>query len=363
MLHRTVLPGHARWASFLRRLRFVVIDECHTYRGVFGSHVAQVLRRLRRVCAAYGATPSFVLASATAADPARSASRLTGLPGARGRRGRSPARGNDVRAVGATADRAAGRARRAGAARSRDAEAARLLADLVVEGARTIAFVRSRRGAELTALGAQRHLAEAGRPELADRIAAYRAGYLPKSGARLEDALSSGRLLGVAATNALELGRGHRRPGRGAAGRLSRARCASLWQQAGRAGRAGAESLVVFVARDDPLDTYLVHHPRGAVRPAGRGDCPRSEQPVRARPAAVLRRGGAADRRGELAAVQRPRRTRRCSAVTACSSSRRAAPAPAAAAGTGRHRSGHEADIRGDRRQDRWPWSRTPPAR
>ncbi|MBC7677982.1 MAG: DUF1998 domain-containing protein, partial [Pseudorhodobacter sp.] len=143
--------------------------------------------------------------------------------------------------------------------RSATAEAGDLLADLVVEGARTIAFVRSRRGAESVALGARRALDEAA-PELVGRVAAYRAGYLPEERRVLEKRLQSGDLLGVAATNALELGvdvagldavvlSGW--PGT----------VASVWQQAGRAGRAGQGALAVFVARDDPLDTYLVHHP------------------------------------------------------------------------------------------------------
>ncbi len=144
--------------------------------------------------------------------------------------------------------------------RAAGAEAARLLADLVVEGARTLAFVRSRRGAELTTLTAQRHLAEAGAGALVARIAAYRAGYLPEERRALEAALSSGRLLGVASTNALELGLDVSGLDAvvlaGFPGTL-----ASLWQQAGRAGRSGAAALVLFVARDDPLDTYLVHHP------------------------------------------------------------------------------------------------------
>ncbi|HEX2301827.1 MAG TPA: Zn-binding domain-containing protein, partial [Pseudonocardiaceae bacterium] len=143
--------------------------------------------------------------------------------------------------------------------RSAGAEAARLLADLIVEGARTLVFVRSRRGAELTALGAQRALSAAAAKDLACRVAAYRAGYLPEERRALEAALDSGEVLGLATTNALELGvdiagldavvlAGY--PGTRA----------SFWQQAGRAGRAGAAALVVFVARDDPLDTYLVHH-------------------------------------------------------------------------------------------------------
>ncbi|MBE7189466.1 MAG: DEAD/DEAH box helicase, partial [Jatrophihabitans endophyticus] len=264
MLHRGILPAHARWSSFLRRLQFVVIDECHTYRGLFGSHVAQVLRRLRRVCALYGSEPVFVLASATASDPARSASRLTGLPVVPVGDDASP-RGPrtfalwepplDALAAPQGADEHAAPARRAAGT-----EAARILADLVVEGARTLAFVRSRRGAEFAALGAARHLEEAGLADLAGRVAAYRAGYLPEERRALEAALVSGELLGLASTNALELGldisgldavvlAGY--PGT----------LASLWQQAGRAGRSGAEALVIFVARDDPLDTYLVHHP------------------------------------------------------------------------------------------------------
>ncbi|HZZ50834.1 MAG TPA: DEAD/DEAH box helicase [Pseudonocardia sp.] len=263
MLHRSILPRHAQWGAFLRRLRYVVLDECHTYRGVFGSHVALLLRRLRRLCARYGCSPTFVLASATVADPAESASRLTGLPMAAVTEDSSP-RGPRTVALwepplleelrgenGAPVRRSAG------------AEASRMLADLVVEGARTLAFVRSRAGAEVVALRAARSLAEVD-PELAKRVSAYRAGFLPEERRALERALESGELLGVASTNALELGvdivgldavliAGF--PGTRA----------SFWQQAGRAGRAGRAALVVLVARDDPLDTYLVHHPEALL--------------------------------------------------------------------------------------------------
>jgi DEAD/DEAH box helicase domain-containing protein len=258
MIHRGILPAHARWSGFLRRLRYVVVDECHTYRGIFGSHVAHVLRRLRRVCASYGAYPTFVLASATVAAPAASASRLTGLDVAEVTDDASP-RGGTAFALweppltGLTGERGAPVRRSAGA------ESARLLADLLVEGARTLAFVRSRRGAEIMALTTRRLLADAA-PDLARRVAAYRGGYLPEERRALEAALAKGDLLGVATTNALELGvdiagldavvlAGY--PGT----------LASLWQQAGRAGRGADSALVVFVARDDPLDTYLVHHP------------------------------------------------------------------------------------------------------
>ncbi|WP_408666795.1 DEAD/DEAH box helicase [Jatrophihabitans sp.] len=263
LLHRTLLPQHQRYSGFLRRLRFVVIDECHHYRGLFGSHVSLVLRRLRRLCAAYGAAPVFVLASATSATPGQSASRLVGLPVRTVDSDRSP-RGPRtfalwepplaVRGSSQDAEQPAPIRRAAGS------EAARLLADLVIAGARTLVFTRSRRGAELTALSAKNHLVEAGAAELADRVAAYRGGYLAQERRALERSLTSGELLGVATTNALELGiditgldavvlAGY--PGT----------LASLWQQAGRAGRRGQDALVVFVARDDPLDTYLVNNP------------------------------------------------------------------------------------------------------
>ncbi|WP_199836380.1 DEAD/DEAH box helicase [Streptomyces sp. NRRL F-4489] len=258
MLHRGILPAHPRWSSFLRALRYVVIDECHTYRGVFGSHVAQVIRRLRRVCARYGAEPVFLLASATAAEPSVAASRLTGLPVAEITQDTSP-RGELVFALWEPPLTELHGEQGAPVRRTATAETADLLTDLAVQGVRTVAFVRSRRGAELIALIAQERLAEVDR-SLPGRIAAYRGGYLPEERRALERALHGGELLGLAATTALELGvdvsgldavliAGY--PGTRA----------SLWQQAGRAGRAGQGALAVLVARDDPLDTYLVHHP------------------------------------------------------------------------------------------------------
>jgi len=259
MLHRGVLPRHARWAGFLRRLEFVVVDECHTYRGVFGSHVALLLRRLLRVCERYGRRPTLVLASATVAGPGAFAGRLTG---------------RDVTAVTADGSPSAGRTvalweppllpeltgeNGAPVRRSAGAEAARMLADLVLEGARTLAFVRSRRGAEVTALGAQRVLADVD-PLLVGRVAAYRGGYLPEERRALESALTGGELLGVATTNALELGMDIAGLDAVVVAGFPGTR-ASFWQQAGRAGRAADEALVVLVARDDPMDTYLVHHP------------------------------------------------------------------------------------------------------
>jgi DEAD/DEAH box helicase domain-containing protein len=270
MLHHSILPGHGRWGVFLRRLRYVVIDECHTYRGVFGSHVAHVLRRLRRATARYGASPTFILASATSGDPAGSASRLTGLPVTEITSDASP-RGAVTFAlweppllppsssvsdgVSVSGDLEFEQPIRRSALR----ETADLLTDSVIAGTRTIAFVRSRRGAEVIASTARQSLNEVV-PGLGDRVAAYRGGYLREDRRTIERALLSGELLGLASTNALELGVD-------LSGLDAVLICgypgtrASLWQQAGRAGRAGDEALAVLVARDDPLDTYLVHHP------------------------------------------------------------------------------------------------------
>ncbi|MFF4248210.1 DEAD/DEAH box helicase [Streptomyces sp. NPDC001822] len=258
MLHRGILPSHPRWASFLRALRFVVIDECHTYRGVFGSHVAQVLRRLRRLCARYGSDPVFLLASATAAQPAVAAGRLTGLPVKEVADDASP-RGEMVFALWEPPLTDLHGEKGAPVRRTATAETADLLTDLTIQGVRSVAFVRSRRGAELISVIAKERLAEVDR-SLPGRVAAYRGGYLPEERRALERALHSGELLGLAATTALELGidvsgldavviAGY--PGTRA----------SLWQQAGRAGRSGHGALAVLVARDDPLDTFLVHHP------------------------------------------------------------------------------------------------------
>ena len=258
MLHRGILPGHARWASFLRGLRYVVIDECHTYRGVFGSHVAQVLRRLRRVCARYGAEPVFLLASATAADPAQAAGRLTGLPVAQVTEDTSP-RGELAFALWEPPLTELSGEHGAPVRRTATAECAELLTDLVLQGVRTVAFVRSRRGAELVALIAQERLAEID-ASLPRRVAAYRGGYLAEERRALERDLHSGRLLGLASTSALELGVDISGLDAVLLAGFPGTR-ASLWQQAGRAGRAGQGALAIMVGRDDPLDTYLVHHP------------------------------------------------------------------------------------------------------
>src|ERR1700758_4936417 len=263
MIHLSILRNHARWAVLLRNLRFVIVDECHYYRGVFGSNVAMVLRRLLRLCERYSARPdsqpTVIFASATTDAPGATAAELIGLPveeviddgspqGARTVALWEPALRADLTGEnGAPVRRSAG------------AEAARVMADLIAEGAQTLTFVRSRRSAELTALGARARLEDIA-PDLAQTVASYRAGYLAEDRTALERALAEGRLRGLATTNALELGvdiagldavvlAGF--PGT----------VASFWQQAGRSGRRGQGALVVLIARDDPLDTYLVHNP------------------------------------------------------------------------------------------------------
>jgi DEAD/DEAH box helicase domain-containing protein len=263
MLHRSLLPLHGRWSAFLRRLSYVVVDECHTYRGVFGSHVALLLRRLLRVARRYGATPTIVLASATVARPAEFAGALTGRDVTAVVEDGSPSAGRTVALWEPPLLPELGGENGAPVRRPASTESARMLADLVVEGARSLAFVRSRRGAETTALSAQRLVADVD-PDLVGRVAAYRGGYLPEERRALESALVRGELLGVATTNALELGVDISGLDAVVVAGFPGTR-ASFWQQAGRAGRAGDEALVVLVARDDPMDTYLVHHPHALL--------------------------------------------------------------------------------------------------
>lgn len=262
MIHLSLLRNHARWAVFLRNLRYVVVDECHYYRGIFGSNVAMVLRRLLRLCVRYSpdqSMPTVIFASATTAAPGQTASELIGQTVVEVAEDGSPQGARTVALwepplledlVGENG---------APVRRSAGAEAASVMADLVAEGARMLTFVRSRRGAELTALGARARLEEIA-PDLADRVASYRAGYLAEDRRELERALADGQLRGLATTNALELGVDIAGLDAvvlaGFPGTVT-----SFWQQAGRSGRRGQSALIVLIARDDPLDTYLVHHP------------------------------------------------------------------------------------------------------
>ncbi|MBI2710805.1 MAG: DEAD/DEAH box helicase [Actinobacteria bacterium] len=251
MLHCGLLPHHDRWATFLMRLRFVVLDELHTLRGIFGTHVAHVLRRLRRLCHRYGSSPTFVFTSATIGEPARLASALCGLPvtavvddgSPRGER--RVALWNPPLLDASTGSRVPAHRLTAG-----------LVADLVEEGHRTIAFCRSRRGTEIVAADVQRRLP----PHLARAVRPYRGGYLPSERREIEAELFGGRLRAVVATTALELGVD--------VGGLDACvldgfpgTIASFWQQAGRAGRERQTSLAVLVAGEDALDQYLCAHP------------------------------------------------------------------------------------------------------
>ncbi|MCW1249690.1 DEAD/DEAH box helicase [Acaricomes phytoseiuli] len=258
MLHIGILPNHAWWASFLRRLRYVVIDEVHSYRGVFGSHVSAVLRRLRRICQSYGSQPVFCGASATVALPAEGFSRLVGAPAVAVTEDASP-RGETTVAFWEPQLSEFRGENGAPERRSSIAETSALLADLVAARVRTLAFIRSRRGAEAIAGNARRLLAEVDN-SLTGRVAAYRSGYLPEERRELEKRLRIGSLLGVASTPALELGIDVSGLDAVLVAGWPGTR-ASLFQQIGRAGRAGQDALAALIASDDPLDTYLVNHP------------------------------------------------------------------------------------------------------
>ena len=252
MLHLSLLPDHARWADFLFRLSIVVVDEAHVCRGVFGSHVSMVLRRLQRLVAHYGGSPRWCLASATVGNPGELATRLTGRSFEEIVEDSSP-RGHKLFALWnpPIVDEDTGQRR------SALSEAAWLMGRLADGDIRTIGFTRSRRAAELLAEFARREVAEAAARE---RIKSYRAGYLAEDRRRIERELADGDLLAIASTSALELGID--------IGSLDAAILtgypgtrASMWQQVGRAGRRDDDALAILVAQDDPLDQYLVHHP------------------------------------------------------------------------------------------------------
>jgi DEAD/DEAH box helicase domain-containing protein len=254
MLHVGILPNHAAWAELFANLAVVVIDEAHVYRGVFGSHVGGVLRRLRRIAAAYGTDPVFLLTSATIANPVELAERLTGL--------------QDVQLIDADGSPTPRRKIAVwnppltdevlGTRRSALAEAADLLARLARDGARTICFMKSRKGVEVLSRLVKQDLEDSD-PELAEQVQPYRAGYTPQQRRELERQLVRGELRTVITTDALELGID--------IGELDAAvvvtfpgTVASLRQMWGRAGRRG-RGLAMYVAGEDALDQFFCRHP------------------------------------------------------------------------------------------------------
>jgi DEAD/DEAH box helicase domain-containing protein len=254
MLHVSILPQHFRWRNFLQRLRFVIVDEMHVYRGVFGSNVANVLRRLRRLCRFHRADPIFICTSATIANPDEFARRLIGTPVTVIDDDGSP---SSPRWFGLWNPPLLDRA--GSARRSALSEATSMFVDLVLQDVRTIAFTKSRKVTELISRYATSRLREEA-PQVAGRISPYRAGYLPDDRRAIERRLFDGDLVGVVSTSALELGID--------VGGLDAAilvgfpgTIASLWQRAGRAGRGADPSLAVLIAQDDALDQYLMRHP------------------------------------------------------------------------------------------------------
>jgi DEAD/DEAH box helicase domain-containing protein len=254
MLHMGILPNHRLWSQFLANLRFVVVDEAHAYRGVFGSHVACVLRRLRRLCERYYAQPQFICSSATIANPAEHIENLIGWPPLIVEEDGSPqgAREFVLWNPPFTDEKKSARV-------SANVEASRIFAQLVRHGLRNITFTKARRVAELI-LHYSREILEREDPELVSLVRSYRAGYLPRERREIESDLFHGKLLGVTATTALELGVD--------IGALDATvlvgypgTIASTWQQAGRAGRGARESLSFLVGLDNPLDQYFMRHP------------------------------------------------------------------------------------------------------
>ena len=253
MLHLGILPNHKSWAKLFRNLRFVVLDEAHVYRGIFGSHVANIVRRLRRLCLRYGGTPQFILCSATIANPRSLAEGLIGLPVEVVEEDGSPFGGKEFLFWNPPLDDTKA------ARKSATSEGSLLFAGLLQERVRTLAFVRTRRQVELMYISVRNQLAESA-PELVDRVRPYRGSYLPEDRREIERALFSGELLGVISTNALEMGLDigdlDATVLTGYPGSVS-----STWQQAGRSGRRQDASLSILVARDNPLDQYLMRHP------------------------------------------------------------------------------------------------------
>ena len=258
MLHMGILAFHPKWEDFFRNLRFVVVDELHTYRGIFGAHFSSVLRRLRRICAHYGSNPVFIACSATVANPGEFAGRLFNLPFEVVERSGAPQAGRHFVFVNPQEIKPS-------------TLAGRLMQEFVEAGLKTIIFTKSRKATELIhswVLRSDR--------SLAGRVSSYRSGYLPSERREIEKALAEDRLDAVISTSALEMGIdiggldacilvGY--PGT----------VASTWQRGGRVGRSGRESTIVMIAQQDALDQYFMRHPEDffrqelRARPGGSG--------------------------------------------------------------------------------------------
>ena len=254
MLHLGILPSHERWAEFLHHLRFVVLDEAHVYRGVFGSHVAQVVRRLRRLCAHYGGDPAFVLTSATIAEPQAFAERLAGVPFTAVDEDQAPRPERTIVFWNPPVEDPA-----AGTRRSALVEAGYVTAESVLAGARVIAFAPTRKAAELIYSHVRRRLEDRDPGGAATRVMPYRAGYTPQQRRDIERRLFAHELDAVIATQALELGID--------VGSLDVSlvtgfpgTVTSLRQRWGRAGRKG-HGWAVLVAGQDALDQYFMREP------------------------------------------------------------------------------------------------------
>jgi DEAD/DEAH box helicase domain-containing protein len=241
MLHLGLMPYHDSWVEFFGKLKFVVVDEVHTYRGIMGSHMAQVLRRLRRICAHYGASPQFLFSSATIAKPDEFIRKLTGLEVEIIEESGAPQSGRHFLFLNPPA--------------GAPTVAAQIFAQAIRQGLATICFTQARKLTELIHVWSQRLV-----PELRRYISSYRAGFLPEERREIEHALATGKMRGVISTSALEMGIdiggldvcilvGY--PGT----------MVTTWQRAGRVGRQGRDSLIVLVAQADALDQYFIKYP------------------------------------------------------------------------------------------------------
>ena len=246
MIHLALNPFHEKWRDFFRGLKFVIVDEIHTYRGIFGSHVAQIMRRLRRICNHYGSNPQFIACSATIANPKELAERLTGLPFEVISKSGAPAGGRHFLFLNPFI--------------SPYTVATKLFITCVRSGFKTIAFTKARKITELI-----HRWVRDGAPDIGGRISSYRAGFLPSERREIEQRLFRGELEGVISTSALELGVdiggldvcilvGY--PGT----------ISSTWQRSGRVGRHGQEALIVMIALNDALDQYFMRHPEEFFR-------------------------------------------------------------------------------------------------